>query len=458
MFRKKSGRENMDMCSGPLTGKIIRFALPLILTGVLQLLYNAADIMVVGQFSGKEALAAVGATSALINLIVNLFMGLSVGASVAVARSWGAKDTLAVHRAVHTAVSLAGICGLILTAVGVCLARTLLNWLGTPADVMEGATLYMQIYFAGMPFNLMYNFCAAVLRGAGDSKRPLYILMFSGLINVGLNLIFVICLGMAVEGVALATIISQAVSTVLVLWQLLRADSAVRLDWRKRKIHRDALALIARVGLPAGLQSSLFSISNVMIQSAVNSFGSITVAGNTAAGNLEGFAFTAMSSMNQADMTFTSQNLGAKKPERVKKVFWICLVLSVCISLALGFGMLLAGPILLSAYTSDPSVISMGMIYIKSKYPYHFLLSANEVSVGQLRGMGCSMISMIISLICVCALRVLWVLLVFPHWHTLESLYLSYPISWVLCMLAQMICYFVVRKRYLPREDTMSPD
>lgn len=441
----------MDMCSGPLTGKILRFALPLMLTGILQLLYNAADMMVVGQFSGKEALAAVGATSSLINLIVNLFMGLSVGASVTVARAWGAKDHAAVQQTVHTAVSLAGICGLMLTLVGALGARTFLTWMGTPQDVMPGATLYMQIYFAGMPVNLMYNFCAAILRGTGDSKRPLYILMLSGLVNVGLNLLFVIGFGMSVDGVALATVSSQLVSTVLVLRRLTHADSAIRLSFRSLKIHRGVFGKIVRVGLPAGLQSSLFAVSNVLIQSAINSFGSAVMAGHTAAGNLEGFAFTAMSSMQQADMTFVSQNLGAKKPERVKQVFWICLVLVSIISTGIGLGLYFFGPLLLSAYNSDPTVIAMGMIHLKHKCLFHFALGTNEVCVGQLRGIGCSVPTMLISLAFICGLRVMWVYTAFAAWPTLECLFISYPVSWVLGTLGQMICYFAVRKRYLAK-------
>lgn len=456
MFRRKTGRETMDMCSGPLTGKILRFALPLILTGVLQLLYNAADIVVVGQFSGKEALAAVGATSALINLIVNLFMGLSVGASVAVARAWGAKDEKGVHQAVHTAVLVAGVCGLFLMGIGISFARIFLIWMGTPNDVIEGATLYMQIYFAGMPFNLLYNFCAAILRGSGDSKRPLYILTFSGLINVGLNLMFVLGFGMSVEGVALATIASQAVSVFLVFRRLMHVNSAIRLDLRKLKIDKDQFANILRVGLPAGLQSSLFSVSNVLIQSAINSFGSVTMAGHTAAGNLEGFAFTAMNSMQQADMTFTSQNMGAQKPERVKKILWICLGLVCCISTAIGLGLYFLGPVLLSIYNTDPQVIAMGMIHLKNKCLFHFALGTNEVCVGHLRGIGCSMPSMLISLAFICGLRVVWIYTVFAVWPTLECLFISYPVSWVLGTAGQLICYFAVRKRYLKTEAAVA--
>lgn len=451
MFKRSSLRPDVDMCSGPLLKKLICFSLPLILTGILQLLYNAADIVVVGRFSGKEALAAVGSTGSLINLIVNVFMGLSVGASVVVAKAWGAQDHKSVSRTVHTAITLAGLCGVVLMGVGIFFSRTFLIWMGTPEDVLPGAALYMEIYFAGMPFNLLYNFSGAVLRAVGDTKRPLYILTLSGLVNVVLNLIFVICFKMSVDGVALATIISQAVSMVLALRCLMHADSSIRLMPRQLRIHKRPMLQMIRVGLPAGLQGSLFAISNVLIQSAVNSFGSVAMAGNAAASNLEGFVYTAMNAVYQADMTFTSQNMGAGKPRRIKRILWLCLGLVSLIGLVMGAGMYLFGPALLSIYNNDPQVIAYGMLRVRIIALIYFTCGCMDVMVGQLRGIGCSFLPMVVSLAGACGFRILWLYTFFAATPTLETLYISYPISWILTASCHMAAYFAIRSRLLPK-------
>jgi len=447
-----SVRPDLDMTNGPLLMKLIRFSIPLILSGVLQLLYNAADIVVVGRFSGAQALAAVGSTSSLINLIVNIFVGLSVGASVVVAKGWGAKDHKYVSQAVHTAVALATAGGFLLMAVGVLFSGTFLTWMDTPLDVLPGATLYMRIYFAGMPFNLLYNFAAAILRAVGDTKRPLFYLSFSGLVNVALNLVFVIALNMSVAGVALATIASQAVSMVLVLRCLIKADTAIRLKPKELRIHKRPFLQILQVGLPAGIQGSLFSISNVLIQSAVNSFESIAMAGNAAASNLEGFVYTSMNAFYQADITFASQNMGAGKPRRVKRTLWLCLGLVTLVGGVMGGLMNLFAQPLLSIYNSDPQVISFGMRRMAIICSFYFLCGWMDVMVGQLRALGCSVLPMCVSLTGACLFRVVWIYTLFAANPTPECLYWSYPISWLLTASTHMVCYLVVRRKLLPKE------
>ena len=440
------------MTNGPLLMKMVRFSIPLILTGVLQLLYNAADIVVVGRFAGPQALAAVGSTSSLINLLVNVFMGLSVGASVVVAKAWGARDHQSVARTVHTAITLAAIGGIVLTIVGFCFSGAFLAWMGTPLDVLPGATLYMQIYFAGMPFNLLYTFSAAILRAVGDTKRPLYFLTLAGLVNVVLNLLFVIVLHMSVDGVALATIISQAISMVLALRCLMHADTSIRLMPGELRIYKKPFLQIIQVGLPAGIQGSLFSISNVLIQSAVNSFESVAMAGNAAAANLEGFVYTAMNSVYQADITFASQNMGAGKPQRVKRILWLCLGLVTFIGGTTGGALYLFGEPLLSIYNGDPQVIQFGMRRLAVISLTYFTCGWMDVMVGQMRGIGCSLLPMVVSLTGACLLRVVWIYTLFAANPTPECLFISYPISWVLTSCTHLICYFIVRKKHLPQE------
>lgn len=445
------------MTNGPLLMKLIRFSIPLILSGVLQLLYNAADIVVVGRFAGAQALAAVGSTSSLINLIVNIFMGLSVGASVVVAKGWGAGDKKVISQTVHTAITLAGIGGFLLMGVGIFFSGTFLTWMGTPLDVLPGATLYMQIYFAGMPFNLLYNFAAAVLRAVGDTKRPLYFLTLAGLVNVGLNLILVIVFDMSVAGVALATITSQAISMTLALRCLMKSDNAIRLNLKALRIHKKPFLQILQVGLPAGIQGSLFSISNVLIQSAVNSFESIAMAGNAAASNLEGFVYTSMNAFHQADITFASQNMGAGKPRRVKRVLWLCLGLVTTVGLIMGGGMNLFAQPLLSIYNSDPLVISFGVRRMAIICTFYFLCGWMDVLVGQMRALGCSILPMCVSLTGACLFRVVWIYTIFAANPTPECLYWSYPISWTLTALTHLVCYLKVRQKKLPKEAIREP-
>ena len=460
--RRRPARNTMDMTSGPMLKNVVLFAWPLMLTGILQLLFNAADMIVVGRYSGAQApqaLAAVGSTSSLINLLVNVFMGMSVGASVLVAQRWGARDQAAVSRAVHTAITVALFSSVIVGAVGVIFAKPLLKMMDNPDDVIDLAALYMRIYFLGMPANLLYNFGAAVLRAVGDTRRPLYYVTIAGAANVLLNLLLVIVFHLSVAGVAIATVVSQTISAVLVVLCLHRTHSAIHLDFKRLRIHAPELKAIVRVGLPAGLQGSLFSISNVLIQSSVNGFGSIAMAGNTSASNLEGFIYTSMNSVYQADLTFTSQNYGAGKADRVRRVMWVCLGTVTVIGLSMGLLFLALGPQLLSFYNGDPEVIKYGLMRMTIIMPTYFLCGMMDTMVGQLRGVGCSILPMIVSLSGACLLRIVWIYTVFaqPAYHSLNVLYISYPISWGVTFLIHLACWYAVRGRALAKITGQTP-
>ena len=442
----------VDMLNGPLVRSILVFSVPLMLSGILQLLFNAADIVVVGQFAGSTSLAAVGSTGALINLIVNVFMGMSIGASVVVARNYGAGRWKDVGEAVHTAIGLSVVCGVLVTAFGIALSRPLLELMGTPEDVLDLAALYMKIYFGGMVATMLYNFGAAILRAVGDTRRPLYYLFIAGVVNIVLNLFFVIVLHMDVAGVALATVISQCISAALVLLCLMRSGGAIHLELRRVRIARDKFAEMMRVGLPAGLQGSVFSISNVLIQSAVNSFGSVVMAGNAAAANLEGFVYTAMNSIYQANLTFTSQNLGGGKYSRLNRVLILCLTVVTVVGAVMGGGFVLAGHQLLRIYSSDPEVIQYGFMRLTIVCGTYFLCGWMDVLVGSMRGMGYSIVPMLVSLTGACGLRILWIFTVFRWQHSLLVLYLSYPVSWLITAGVHLICFIYIRKKF-PKKD-----
>ena len=448
----KNKNYEMDMCRGSLLRKVISFSLPLMLTGILQLFYNAADIIVVGRFAGKEALAAVGSTSSLINLLINIFIGLSVGTSVTVAQHYGAGDRTGVGKAVHTSITLALIGGFGLGILGFVLARPLLGWMGSPADVIGGASLYMRIYFIGMPANLLYTFGSAILRAVGDTRRPLVFLTIAGIINVILNLVFVLGFHIDVAGVALATIISQAVSAVLVLRCLVHTTGTVRLIPKELRMHRQSLAMIMRIGLPAGLQGTLFSVSNVLIQSSVNSFGSAVMAGNATSSSLEGFVYTAMNSIYQACLTFVGQNRGAGQYARVRRILWVCLLLVTGVGVVSGGLFILLGPQLISIYNADPQVIQYGVQRLNIICSLYFLCGVMEVLVGQLRGLGYSMVPMIATLISVCVFRIVWVYTVFVRFPSVPTLMWSYPVSWIIAALFHLCTYLVVLRK-LPKED-----
>ena len=383
---KAKKKYEMDMCNGPLFSKLVVFAVPLMLSGILQLLFNAADIIVVGKYAGHESLAAVGSTSSLINLLVNVFIGLSVGANVLAAQYYGSKRFKDLEESVHTSMVLAVAGGLILVAVGILAASPLLTLMETPEDVLPLSVLYMQIFFAGMPAMLIYNFGSAILRAVGDTKRPLYFLMAAGVINVGLNLIFVIQLHMGVAGVALATVISQCISAALIVRCLIQSDAPYRLQVKQLRIVREKLFAIARIGLPAGLQGAIFSISNVLIQSSVNSFQSVAMAGNTASANIEGFVYTAMNAVYQTALSFTSQNFGARNYKRMTRILWYCQGLVIFVGVVMGGGAVLLGPWLLGIYSSDALVIQYGMNRLRIISGPYFLCGIMEVMVGGLEG------------------------------------------------------------------------
>lgn len=452
--KERRGTYEIDMTTGPLLSKIVRFAIPLGLSGILQLLFNAADMVVAGQFAGSQALAAVGATSALINLIVNLFIGLSVGVNVLVARAYGSGQLHELDDTVHTAILTSIISGIALIFIGIGLSKPLLTLMGTPDDVIGGAVLYMRIYFIGMPVSMLYNFGSAVLRAVGDTRRPLYFATIAGVINVIFNLFFVIVLNMGVAGVAIATVISQAISAGLVLWCLIKSDAAYRLDLKRLRIAKDKLIAMMKIGIPAGINGAAFSISNVVIQSTVNSFGSIAMAGATASGNIEGFLWTIVDAFTQAAQSFTSQNYGAKKPKRISRVFAICFALAVGCSVVLGVGAYLGGNFLLRLYTSDAQVVEYGLRRMLITCVPYFTIALMNVLVGMLRGLGSSVRPMIMSIVGTCGLRMLWIYTILPMNHTWEMLFLSYPISWIVTGLFQLVCYYFVKKKAFARLNT----
>lgn len=437
----------IDMCNGPLFGKILTFSIPLMLSGILQLLFNAADTIVVGRFAGSTSLAAVGSTTSLINLLTNLFIGLSVGANVLTAQFYGAKKEREVSDTVHSAILLAMISGVFLLLIGVLITRQILVWMGTPDDVLNQAALYLKIYFLGMPAMLLYNFGSSILRAIGDTKRPLYFLTAAGIINVILNLVLVICLGLGVAGVAIATVTSQTISAILILRCLCRMDSSFRLDLKKLRFNKQISMQIIRIGLPAGLQGTVFSLSNVLIQSSVNSFGSIAMAGNTAAMNIEGFVYMAMNTFQQTAMSFTSQNFGAGKQKRITKVVFICLGMVTTVGLVMGLGAYFAGTQVLSIYSSDPEVIQYGLLRLSIICTTYCLCGIMDTMVGALRGIGYSFLPMVVSLLGACGLRIVWIFTIFQWNRSLLNLYISYPVTWLITGGVHMICYAIVRKK-----------
>ncbi|MBE6685883.1 MAG: MATE family efflux transporter [Ruminococcaceae bacterium] len=440
------------MTEGALLPHIILYTIPIILTSILQLLFNAADLIIVGRYCGSISVAAVGATGAVSNLIINLFIGLSVGAGVCVAHGLGAKKSKSVHRTVHTAVSAALAGGALLTVIGILLAEPLLVLMNTPKDVLPLSATYMKIYFAGMTFTMLYNFCASILRAAGDTKSPLIYLTLSGIINVILNVIFVTLFNMNVAGVALATAISQALSAILVTVALMRRNDECRLHPKELRFYKKELLKLIRIGVPAGIQGSLFSISNVIIQSSVNSFGPVVMSGNAASANIEGFVYVILNAFHQTTVNFVGQNTGAEKYKRVKKTVAICLVSVALTGIIAGLGVYLLREPLLSIYITDSAkALYYGMIRISYICIPYFLCGLMDVSTGALRGMGSSLAPMIISVLGVCGFRIAWILTIFQieRFHTPQCLYASYTFSWTLTFLIQIIAFVFVYRRYI---------
>lgn len=445
----KSKNYQIDMCSGAILPKLLLFALPLIGSSILQLLFNAADVVVVGRFAGDNALAAVGSTGSLINLIVNMFVGLSIGANVITAKYYGAKKYKDLSEAIHTSMLLSVISGIILTFLGVFGAKRILMWMQSPAEVLDLAAQYLKFYFFGITATMVYNFGSAILRAVGDTRRPLYYLFFAGIINVVLNLIFVICFDMSVVGVAVATTISQCFAAICVVRCLVKDDGVIKLNLKELKIHKIKLIEILKTGVPAGFQGMVFSFSNVVIQSSINAFGAITIAGNSAAANIEGFIYVSMNAFYQAAISFTSQNFGAKKFERIKKVAFLAESCVLVIGLSLGILIAFLGKYPLYLYSSSADVIVAGQKRLLYMGLLFFLCGMMDVMCGMLRGLGYSITPMIISMLGACGFRLLWIFTIFqiPIFHKIEMLYISYPISWIITFAAQLICFVLAYRK-----------
>ena len=449
-----SKKYEMDMTTGVIMPKVITFALPLIAASVLQLLFNAADIVVVGRFVSPQAMAAVGSTGSLVNLIIQLFVGFSIGVNVCVGKYYAAKRQEDMSDTIHTSILVSVIFGAILCVAGLFLARPMLELMGSPADVIEDSVLYLRIYFLGMPLIMLYDFAAAILRAVGDTKRPLYFQMIAGVINVILNLFFVLVVGIGVAGVAIATTVSQGFSGIALLITLMREKGALHLDLRKLHVNWKLLRSIMEIGLPAGLQSTVFSLSNVVIQSSINSFGSVAMAGATAAQNIESFVYASMNSIYQTNLSFTAQNLGARKYSRINRILKECLIAVVLIGLVMGIGAVMLDPWLLRFFTTDAEVIRYGRERLLVVCGPYFLCGIMDVMVGSLRGLGYSVIPMFVSLIGACGLRILFIMTLFrlPYFHSLHWLYMSYPITWIITFSAHLITFFRIRRKF-PKAD-----
>ena len=448
----KNNKYEIDMCNGTIMDKLVSFSVPLMISGILQILFNAVDIIVVGRFSGSQALAAVGSTSALINMMINLFIGISLGANVLAARFYAADRKKEMSETVHTSIMLALISGILMVFVGLICARWSLELMDTPDDVIDQATLYMRIYFVGMPFFMLYNYGAAILRAVGDTKRPLMYLIVSGVLNAILNVFLVVCFHLDVAGVGIATVVSQMVSCILVLRCLYKSEGSYQLRFSKLTIKTRYLGQIFAVGVPAGIQSTVINFSNVLLQSSVNSFGSVAMAGYTAANNVLSFLYVSVNSVTQACMSFTSQNYGVHKFKRMDRVLVDCLILSVSVALALGSVAYFFGPEILQIYTEEPDVIASGMEILAYTTLTYFLCGIMDLFPGALRGMGHSGVPMILSILGTVGTRIVWIFGIFPSHRSLGVLFWSYPISWILTIIMQVICFCFVRKKVHRKE------
>ena len=437
----------IDMCNGTIMDKLVSFSLPLMLSGSLQLMFNAVDVIVVGRFAGSQALAAVGSTTALINMFVNLFMGISLGTNVLAARFFAAGKDRQMSETVHTSIAFAAISGIVMVFVGIFFSKFALELMATPADVIEQSTLYMRIYFLGMPFFMLYNYGAAILRAVGDTKRPLIFLIISGVINAVLNMILVIVFHLAVAGVAIATVFSQMISCILVLRCLYRSEGSYQFRFSKLMLKGCYLKQIFQVGVPAGIQSTVINFSNVLLQSSVNSFGSIAMAGYTAANNILGFLFVSVNSVTQACMSFTSQNYGVRKWKRMDKILVDCMILSMIVALVLGGGSYIFGSQILRIYTENEEVIRCGMEILSYTTLTYFLCGFMDLFPGAMRGMGFSAAPMMLSIVGTVGTRIVWIFGIFPRYRSLSVLFISYPVSWILTIAMQVVCFFIVRRK-----------
>ncbi len=443
----KTSKYEIDMCNGSIMDKLISFSLPLMLSSILQLMFNAVDIIVVGRFSSSQALAAVGSTTALINIFTNLFIGISLGANVLAARYFAAGRDKEMSEAVHTAITLALISGVIMAFVGVGMSRTALSLMATPPDVIDLSAVYMRIYFMGMPFFMLYNYGAAILRAVGDTKRPLVFLIAAGLTNVALDLLLVIVIPLGVAGVAIGTVASQMISCILVLRCLYKSEGSYQLRFSRLMIRWVYLKRIFQVGIPAGIQSTVINFSNALLQSSVNSFGSTAMAGYTAANNILGFLYAAVNAVTQACMSFTSQNYSVGKQKRMDRVLLDCMLLSAGVSVVLGVGAYVFGSQILRIYTTETEVIQCGLEILSITTVPYFLCGIMDLIPGALRGMGHSAVPMILSVIGTVGTRIVWIYGFFPQHRSLHFLFISYPGSWIITIAMQAVCFWFVRKK-----------
>ncbi|MBR3808961.1 MAG: MATE family efflux transporter [Clostridia bacterium] len=446
-----ASKYSLDMTNGPFLKKILRFSLPLVLTGLLQMIYNTADVIVVGRFAGGTALAAVGATGSLVHLILNIFLGMSMGSGVMTAKYIGARDENSVKRCVHSAMLLSILSGIFVAIFGFVFSEQLLVMMDSPEDVLPLSKLYLQIFFLGAPAGMVFNFGASIVRATGDTKKPLLILSLSGIVNIVLNLILVIKFNMSVAGVAIATIVSQYISATIIVIVLFKMKNACKLDIKKLRFHKEELKRILYVGIPAGIQNSLFSVSNVIIQTTVNSFGSVAMAGIAASSNIDSLIYTCTNAISQTTMTFSSQNYGAKKYENFNKIYLRCIVLTIVIGGGMGALGVVFKDFLVGIFSTDPAVIEIGAQRLTLILPFYFFCSLMDVGAGQLRGMGKSFLPMLVSLLGGCGLRILWIFAFFPKNPTLIYLYYAYPISWTITFVVLFVCYFIVRKQILKK-------
>lgn len=438
-----------DMTTGPFFKKIILFSIPLIFTGLLQLVYNTADTVIVGRFAGKQALAAVGSTGSLVALILNVFMGLAMGAGVVTAKYIGAGNMQKIKRCTHTAMLLSIVCGIAVGIIGFFVSGWMLRLMNVEAEILALSTLYLKIYFLGAPGMLIYNFGAAILRSHGDTQRPLYILFLSGIVNIVLNLILVIPVKLGVSGVAIATVVSQYISAVLVVVCLLRTDSVIKIHLKELRIHKAELLEIIKIGVPAGIQNSMFSIANVIIQSSVNAFGENAMAGIAAGSNYDSYIYTCTNAFAQTTMTFTSQNVGAEKYENVSKIYGRCLLLTCVVAGGLScIGYVLRSQIV-GIFSDVPEVIAIGADRMQLIMPFYITCSLQDVAAGQIRGLGRSTEPMLVSLIGTCGVRLLWIFVFLPMNRTLMNLFIAYPLSWAITFVAQAVLYVVLKKKLM---------
>ena len=444
-----TGKKQADLINGSLGDKILKFALPLAATGILQQLFNAADIAVIGRFVGKHAMAAVGSNAPVIGLLVNLFMGISMGANVVIARYTGRRDLKNVRKAVHTSIVVAVLSGLIVTIVGEIATPPLLSLMGVPPEVYDMAVLYMRVYLAGMPVILLYNFLSAIYRSQGDTRTPLICLTISGLVNVVLNVFFVVVVGMTVNGVALATVISNLISSVLLFLFLCRSDGPAHVELRELRIHMDMLEPMVRIGLPAGIQNMVFSLANLSVQSAVNSLGADVMAGSSAAFNIEIFSYYIVVSFGQACTTFIGQNFGAGKPDRCKKTLRLCLLQDLAAVAIVAALINFFGVQMLRIFNTDPAVAEFGMIRLRFIVGAHLFSVFVETISGALRGYGYSMPPAFMALFGICGVRILWVNTIFQARRTFDMLMMVYPISIGITAAAIVIVYFYTRNTKL---------